>query len=178
MHFIPDIPGETICMQSIANATNATTEEITRPFASYISWASALDYTQRTYMIPCAGTIKKFYGRIATNPGTAPNAYTIGIYKKTDANASVVVTDLVVSVTSANYSGFSNTSDTITVAKGDFIAVGCVPTDTPATSWSHDWGFVFVPDEPGNTLMGGSNSHYQSSPRTEQRWSSGNRSER
>ena len=157
--FVPDVPGKTILMASTADTTQAAVAEITRPFAGYISWGTDLAYTQRAFLVPCSGTISELYVRMNTNPG-AGNSYDYAIYKKTTADATIEATSVTVQLDSTNYwnGGEGNpeaSPSSVTVEKGDWIAMGYVPNSTPTTGNIQNWGFVFTPAEPGNTWMAG-----------------------
>jgi len=165
--FIPDIPGETILMGSSANATDANNTELTRLFANYIAWDPTFTYTQRHILAPTNGTLKKFGVKLSTDPGTSPNQYEFGVYEMTTAGTSSTVTDLTIALTESNYSGDFNNTDEIPITKGDFYAIGYVPTSTPGTSWAQCWGMVFVPDIPGESWIGGVTGNNLSNSTTE-----------
>jgi len=126
-----------IIMGSSTNLNSSSTRYLTL-FSKRSSATTGQAYA--TCYFPCAGTLKNFYVETYGSPGTS-KTYTFTIYRN---NGS---TSLEVAITGPASTG-NNTSDTVSISKGDYIHIRCDPSSYPAAT-TCTWGITFEADNDG-----------------------------
>ncbi len=104
-------------------------------------------------VIPTAGTIKNLYVGLDGPPGAGGDAWTLTLRKGTPPGA-MGDTALEVTITNAATTG-NHTADDVAVSAGDVVTMQGTKVNTPANriAW---WGFTFVADTDGESLILGS----------------------
>lgn len=135
--FIPDTAGETILL---AGQTSWITELNYKPLIGNKTSPDATLFDGQT-LFPTSGTLKNFYCELVTAPGAGTDR-TFKI-EKNGVDSSIAIT-----ISGTNTTG-NDTTNTLTVAAGDRVAIQeTAVTGTPATT-RDKWGIVFVPDTQG-----------------------------
>ena len=99
---------------------------------------------------PTSGTIKNFYVRLHTDPGTAPDAYRFTLRK------NGISTGLTVTITADDTTG-SDLVNTVDMVAGDILTLMIEPLNTPSAAPYATWGMTFLADIDGESIvLGGS----------------------
>lgn len=151
LNFTPRTSGDTILMTD-TSLTNAD-------FAAFYTGEGSARNTENLVQIimPCAGTLKNFYGALTVAPGAAASgkSWTVTM-RKNGVNAgspgNMAITFLETATTG------NDTTNTVAVAAGDLISFSMASANGPAGT-SMQGGVVFVPSIPGQfpIIMGEGN---------------------
>lgn len=121
---------------------NATTTEY-NAFYGRVAWGSS--ETSRKTMISTGGTIKKLYISLTGTAG-ASKSYAFTVYKNGSS------TSLTCTVSGASDTTCSDTSNSFSVAAGDYITIQSAPSGTP-TVRDAKWSVVFEATTAGEFVI-------------------------
>jgi hypothetical protein len=110
-------------------------------------------------VIPTSGTIKNLFVALNITPGEGiGDAYRYTLMKYTPGSPPVGgATSLTVTITKPDTAG-SDTSNSVAVAAGDYVCMLIEPLNTPSNTPLSGWGFTFVADTNGESLILGQSS--------------------
>lgn len=107
--------------------------------------------TNTHQVIPTPGKIKNLYVELKDDPGTAPGAYRFTLRKNGVSQA------LTVTIVADNKTG-NDTVNEVAVVAGDYVNMMMEPIDTPSVAPFYCFGFTFVADTDGESLLLGQSS--------------------
>lgn len=111
-------------------------------------WAA--NEARMTQIIPTAGKIKNLYVELSTDPGTAPDAWRFTL--RLDNGGGFGDTALECTIVANDTKG-NDLINEITVAAGDKVTFQCDPISGPSATAQAYWGFTFVADTDGESLI-------------------------
>lgn len=126
---------------------NSAGQDINRLSTSYLPFSNSSDDDTSAnvlQVIPTSGTIKNFYIKLENAPGTG-NSYDFTLYKNGSSTA------LTINISEGTTTA-SNTVNTVTVTAGDTVYIENIPTSGPTLS-KLSWGFTFLADTSGESLL-------------------------
>ncbi len=120
----------------------------------------------RQQMVSAAGELDNLYVELVSDPGTAPDAYTITL------QLNGIDTALKVTITANDTIG-NDVTNKVSVVPGDLINYIVEPISTPLTQMSFGCGMTFLADVDGESLVLGGTSDAPSAAAAEYFWLGG-----
>lgn len=139
--FKADVPGESIVLANLSSSSGSAQYDglsgKTGVFATYAA---------RALPIPTDGTFKHLYLEMSSDPGTAPDAYTVAL------TVNGADTDLTTTVVADNVTGQDLTNEVVVTA-GDTAAYHVTPVSSPSATPRIAIGVVFISTTLGESII-------------------------
>jgi hypothetical protein len=148
VEFESDTANESICLLNAQFDSGTTTIYSALQGKQHASDAVE---TRENLPMPTAGLFKKLYVKLSTDPGTAPDAFTLALRVNgaTKNNTVTIVAD--------NTTG-NDVAHTDAVVAADLVAFIIIPVSSPSASPYAAIGIVFCPTVDGESLLFGGSS--------------------
>jgi len=144
--FSGDTAKESLILGGTGNFLSNIATEYGQVMGDSTNWETTEDLMRQ--VVPTAGTIKNFYVRLNTDPGTAPDAYRFTVR----LNGATVAQSPIVTIVANDITG-NDLVHELDVVAGDVLTMMCEPLNSPSATPHACWGLTFVADIDGESIV-------------------------